>query len=208
MSKIGLLSSWQVPSDLFLSHWLDRRVVTPVLFLVRCPLDVCCVSVGRVVQSSEVFGNTFDASVVRRAASGLTQLGVYLCRVAPHTQSTVLHWHNSEDEWVYVLDAGAGGATLLILFPGADAPVEEPLKAGDFLDFAAGRRDAHACRAGETELVYLCGGTRNQVDVWMYPGEGKRYITDWTGKERSFFVEDTNMISRQEMRNAREPLRI
>lgn len=153
--------------------------------------------------------HTVDASAVQSTVSlgdltGLTQLGVHLSRVAPHTQSTVLHWHNSDDEWIYVLDTGAGGATLLILPPGADAPVEEPLKTGDFLGFAAGRRDAHACRAGETELVFLCGGTRKELDVCLYPGEGKRYIADRTGNAHSFFVEDTNTLTRQEMRDAQK----
>lgn len=141
-----------------------------------------------------------DPSAVRSVASlgdltGLTQLGVHLCRVAPHTLTTVLHWHNSDDEWIYVLDAGVGGATLLILPPGADAPVEEPLKTGDFLGFAAGRRDAHACRAGETELVYLVGGTRKEIDVCVYPAEGKKLVVDRTGKADSFFLDNASTMS-------------
>src|SRR5262249_3001685 len=66
----------------------------------------------------------FDRPVQGRArkrlgrAAGLTQFGVNLCTLKPGAASSQRHWHEKEDELVYVLEGEGvlcedGGATLL-----------------------------------------------------------------------------------------------
>ncbi len=51
--------------------------------------------------------------------------------------------------------------------------VEEVImKAGDFVGFQGGEgaaRWAHGLRAGEDGVEYLCGGTREKLDICNYP---------------------------------------
>lgn len=124
-------------------------------------------------------------------ACGLTKLGVHFCCVEPHTQSSVLHWHSNEDEWIYILDAGESGATLIILTDGETEPREEKAQNGDFFAFPAGKRIAHALRAGDQELVYLCSGTRQEMDICTYPSAGKSLVIDRTKGGSNWFVHES-----------------
>jgi uncharacterized cupin superfamily protein len=123
-------------------------------------------------------------------ACGLSKLGVHYCRVAPHSAGTVLHWHSNEDEWFYIIDAGPSGATLIIHSEGDAAPREEKVVTGDFLGFPAGTPNAHALRAGDQELVYLCGGTRADVDLVSYPLLDKSLVVDRTKGGRDWFIDN------------------
>ena len=115
---------------------------------------------------------------------GLSKMGVHLCKVEPGTTSVTLHWHSQEEEWCYILEAGEGGATLLTLTEGEGEPKEEKVVKGDFLAFPANTPTAHALRAGNEELVYLCAGAREPLDVCTYPMEQKKAVLDrskWRG---------------------------
>lgn len=109
---------------------------------------------------------------------GLTKEGVHFCRADPHTTTSVAHYHQNDDEWYYILETGEEGATLLIQVEGEDTLKEETIHKGDFLGFPAGKRSAHSLRAGSQELVYLVGGTRQPMDVCVYPGDGQRLVAD------------------------------
>ena len=89
-----------------------------------------------------------------------------------------MHWHVHDEEWFYILETGEGGATLIIQEEGETKPKEEKIGKGDFLAFPAGKQNAHAFRAGAQELVYLCGGTREAMDICVYPTEHKRFVCD------------------------------
>jgi uncharacterized cupin superfamily protein len=131
-------------------------------------------------------------------ATGLTQLGVHLSRVGANTLSTALHWHTTDDEWIYVVEA-TPGARLLIREDADDAAAitrEEEIAAGDFLAFPAGDKRAHALRAGDGELVYLVGGTRAGTDVCSYPEAGMKAIIDKTGAGESWAVHTKNIVKR------------
>lgn len=65
---------------------------------------------------------------------GLTQFGVNLTTLAPGTWSSHRHWHEAEDELVYVLE----GEVVLI-----DEHGEHPMKAGMCAGFKAGVANAH-----------------------------------------------------------------
>lgn len=125
---------------------------------------------------------------------GLSKLGVHLCRAAPHTTSTVIHWHHHEDEFFYIIDAGESGATLLTCKEGDEKPKEEEVKTGDFIGFPAGKGVGYALRAGSKELVYLCGGTRQTLDVCRYPTLDKTLVVDRTGGGSSFFVDEKDTV--------------
>lgn len=124
---------------------------------------------------------------------GLSKLGVHLCHAAPRTASTTIHWHHHEEEFFYIIDAGEAGATLLTYRAGDKEPQEEPIKTGDFLGFPAGKGIGYALRAGDKELVYLCAGTRQALDICRYPTLDKTLVVDQTGGGSSFFLDNKNM---------------
>ena len=96
---------------------------------------------------------------------GLTQFGAFTETLAPGAFSAKLHWHEAEDEFVYVL---AGTPTLI---EGAQETVLAP---GDAACFRAGDAVGHrmANRTGQP-VSYLVVGTRAARDVVHYPETGE-----------------------------------
>src|ERR1044072_6837877 len=84
--------------------------------------------------------------------AGLTQFGVNLTRLKPGAASSLRHWHDVEDEVVYVLEGGItlvadGGGTLL--------------RPGDSAGFKAGVANGHhLINKTDRDAVYLEVGTR------------------------------------------------
>ena len=95
-------------------------------------------------------------------AAGLTQFGVNLLRLPAGSWSSQRHWHETEDEFLCVLE----GEVMLVTDGGA-----ELLRAGDCAGFAAGVADAHHLQNRSTqEAVILEVGTRNPAgDAAHYP---------------------------------------
>ena len=90
-------------------------------------------------------------------AAGLSQFGVNLVRLAPGAWSSQRHWHEAEDEFVYVLE----GELVMVTDAG-----EESLGPGDCAGFRAGDPDGHHLQnRSDREAVYLEVGARK-------PGEG------------------------------------
>src|SRR6516162_6153925 len=75
------------------------------------------------------------------AMAGLAQFGVNLLRLQPGAWSSQRHWHNKEDEFVYVLT----GEVVLVTDSG-----EEVLRAGDAPDLCQVIAMAIACRTAPT----------------------------------------------------------
>lgn len=96
-------------------------------------------------------GNAFD----------LTQFGVNFVTMEPGTMSAQRHWHDKEDEFVYVLD---GEVTLV-----TDAG-ETVLRPGMAAGFKAGDANGH-CLVNRTDrpVSYLEVGTRYSDDNVDYP---------------------------------------
>jgi len=93
-------------------------------------------------------------------AGGLTQFGVNLCRLEPGAASSLRHWHESEDELVYVLD----GEVVLVEDEG-----ETLLGPGDAASFKAGVANGHhLVNRGERPALVLEVGTRAAVDRAHY----------------------------------------
>jgi uncharacterized cupin superfamily protein len=89
-------------------------------------------------------------------AAGLTQFGVNLTRLKPGAASSLRHWHEAEDEFVFVVE---GVATLV------EDGGETELRAGEAAGFKAGAPNAHRLvnRSG-SDVVYLEVGKRGTSD--------------------------------------------
>lgn len=91
----------------------------------------------------------------------LTQFGVNLTTLDPGGISSFRHWHEVEDEMVYVLS----GEVTLVTDEGARA-----LTAGMAAGFPAGRRDGHhLVNRSSAPATFLEVGTRAKEDRVSYP---------------------------------------
>jgi len=110
-------------------------------------------------------------------AAGLTQFGINITRIKAGSASALRHWHEREDEFVYMLE----GELVLCENDG-----ETVLKAGDAAGFKAGSGVAH-CLVNRTErdAIYLEVGTRAESERVHYPdvdfmmerdASGRRYF--------------------------------
>jgi uncharacterized cupin superfamily protein len=106
-------------------------------------------------------------------AAGLDQFGVNLTTLKPGAASALRHWHEKEDELVYILEGEVvliedGGATLL--------------KAGDAAGFKAGVRNGHhLVNKSDRDAVYLEIGTRCKHERAEYPDLDLLVIRDDRG---------------------------
>ena len=94
-------------------------------------------------------------------AVGLTQFGVNLLRLPPGAWSSQRHWHDNEDELVYVLS----GEVVLVTDDG-----EEVLRAGDAAGFRQGERNGHHLQnRSSADACVLEIGTRQPEATAYYP---------------------------------------
>lgn len=94
-------------------------------------------------------------------AGGLTQYGAYVETLQPGSRSSERHWHEKEDEFLYVL---AGEVTIL------EDDGEHVLGPGDAACWPAGAPNAHhAVNRSSARCSYLIVGTRLTHDVCHYP---------------------------------------
>ncbi|MDX2309521.1 MAG: cupin domain-containing protein [Hyphomicrobium sp.] len=92
---------------------------------------------------------------------GLTQFGVNLTTLDPGGRSSQRHWHEREDECIFVLD----GELVLVTEAG-----ETVLRAGDAAGFPAGDPDGHCLiNRSAAAATYLEIGTRSPVERAHYP---------------------------------------
>ena len=94
-------------------------------------------------------------------AVGLTQFGVNITRIKAGAASALRHWHEQEDEFIYMLD----GELVLKENDG-----ETVLKPGDAAGFKAGSGIAHCLiNRSDRDAVYLEVGTRAKSERVTYP---------------------------------------
>ena len=109
---------------------------------------------------------------------GLERIGIHLVRLASGGESTQHHYHESDEEFIYIL-SGHGIAEI------GDETIE--VGPGDFMGFAAPSPPHSLNNPNDDDLVYLMGGERNPVDVVHYPrirrtmikSHGRRQWLDW-----------------------------
>jgi len=106
-------------------------------------------------------GRQFKRKQLADAAGG-RNLGTSLYEVPAGKRLWVRHYHEGNEESIYVLD---GGGTLYL------GPDETPhsLTAGDYVALPAGEESAHDIEAGEDGLRLLMSGTMEEPDITIYP---------------------------------------
>jgi len=94
-------------------------------------------------------------------AAGLDQFGVNLTTLKPGAASALRHWHEKEDELVYILE----GEVVLI-----EDEAEVVLKPGDAAGFKANVKNGHhLVNRSNRNAVYLEIGTRSKFERAEYP---------------------------------------
>jgi uncharacterized cupin superfamily protein len=99
-------------------------------------------------------------------AAGLTQFGVNVCTLKPGAASSQRHWHEKEDELVYILQ----GEVVLCEDNG-----ETVLKPGDVIAWKAGVSDGHC------DAVFIEVGTRAAADRAHYSDIDMMVVRDEKG---------------------------
>ncbi len=131
------------------------RLNMPKLDIAEIPLD-----------TSTNYPAPFNKAVAGRArkrmsrAAGLSQFGVNLCTLKPGAASSQRHWHEHEDEFVYMLQ----GEVVLVEDGG-----ETVLKPGDAAAWQAGVADGHCIvNRSDRDAVFLEVGTRAAAERVHY----------------------------------------
>ncbi len=94
---------------------------------------------------------------------GLDQFGVNLTTLKPGAASALRHWHEKEDEFVYVLQ----GELVLVENEG-----EFVMRPGDAAGFKAGHANGHHfINRGNADAVYLEIGSRIAGEIAHYPDD-------------------------------------
>jgi uncharacterized cupin superfamily protein len=117
----------------------------------------------------EPYRSRVGALVRRRLgdAVGLTQFGVNLSTLEPGCVSALRHWHEREDELVYVIS----GEVVL-----AENDVETVLRAGDAAGFKAGESNGHhLVNRSDRPATFLEIGSRIADERGHYPDDDLAY---------------------------------
>jgi uncharacterized cupin superfamily protein len=103
-------------------------------------------------------------------AVGLSQFGVNLTKLEPGAATSIRHWHEQEDEFVYILQ----GECVLIENDG-----ETLLKAGDCAGWKASVPNGH-CIVNRTDCAVLLleVGTRASSERSHYPDDDLKFERD------------------------------
>lgn len=94
-------------------------------------------------------------------AAGLNNFGVNLVTLQPKSYSSIRHWHQKQDEFIYVLE---GEITLIT------NNRKQLLKKGDCAGFPAGENNGHHLLNESNSIArYLEIGDRTSGDMVNYP---------------------------------------
>src|SRR4029079_6371075 len=103
----------------------------------------------------------------------LTQFGVNICTLKPGAASSQRHWHEKEDELVYVLE----GEVVLCEDNG-----ETVLRPGDAVAWKAGMSDGHCLiNKSDRDAVFIEVGTRAAADRAFYSDIDMMVVRDEKG---------------------------
>jgi uncharacterized cupin superfamily protein len=106
-------------------------------------------------------------------AAGLDQFGVNLTTLKPGAASALRHWHEQEDELIFVLE----GEVMLIEDGG-----ETVLKSGDAAGFKANNPNGHhLVNKSDRDVTYLEVGSRSKYERVHYPGVDLMVVRDDKG---------------------------
>lgn len=103
-------------------------------------------------------------------AAGLTHIGVNIVTLEPGVWSSQRHWHELEDEFVYMIE----GELVLITDDG-----EETMRAGDCVGFKAGVRNGHhLINRSNANARFLVVSNRDEADWGAYSDLDMRFNPD------------------------------
>ncbi len=110
--------------------------------------------------------------------AGLTRIGIHLVRLAPGRDSTQHHFHDADEEFIFIL-SGRGLARI--------GDERHEVGPGDFMGFPAPSPAHSLANPFEDDLIYLMGGERNALDAVHYPeirrsmikSHGRRKWMEW-----------------------------
>ena len=106
-------------------------------------------------------------------AAGLLQFGVNICTLKPGAASSQRHWHENEDEFVYVLS----GEVVLCEDGG-----ETILKPGDAAGWKAGVANGHCLiNRSDRDAVFIEVGSRATAERAHYSDIDMQVVRDATG---------------------------
>jgi uncharacterized cupin superfamily protein len=115
-------------------------------------------------------------------AVGLTQFGVNLTRLKPGAATALRHWHEHEDEFVYILE----GEVVLVEDEG-----ETVLKPGECAGFKAGIPNGHnLINRTDRDALMLEVGTRAPRERAHYPDVDLVYEVDDEAGSRNVLHKD------------------
>lgn len=130
-------------------------------------------------KASSNYPAAFQARVAGRSrkrlgnAAGLSQFGVNLTRLEPGAMSALRHWHENEDEFIYVLD----GELVLI-----EEGEETILRKDDAAGFKAGTANGHhLVNRTNSIATYLEIGSHAPTERAHYPDEDLAVTKDGDG---------------------------
>ena len=107
-------------------------------------------------------------------AVGLTQFGVNISRIEPGQASALRHWHEQEDEFIYMLE----GELVLVEDGG-----ETVLKPGDAAGFKAGSGNGHRLvNRSKRDAIYFEVGSRAKSERVHYPDDDLEMARDEHGR--------------------------
>jgi len=131
------------------------------------------------VESRSTYPEPFNRMVAGRSrkrlgnAAGLDQFGVNVTTLKPGAASALRHWHEKEDEFVYIL---AGEVTLI------ENDGETLLRAGDAAGFKANVANGHhLVNKSAGDAVYIEIGTRSKHERAFYSDVDMMVVRDDSG---------------------------
>jgi uncharacterized cupin superfamily protein len=105
--------------------------------------------------------------------AGLSQFGVNLTKLAPGAFSSLRHWHENQDEFVFLIE---GELTLI------EDEGETVLRPGEAAGFKAGVANGHhLVNRSNSDAVYLEIGTRTLPERAHYSDVDLAVVADETG---------------------------
>lgn len=134
---------------------------TKVLHISQVPVSTGLPKTSTATFKADRFAGKHEGRLAKSV--GLTQFGVNYVTLDPGAMSALRHWHEAEDEFVYVLD----GKLALI-----DENGEHALVAGSFAGFPGGEPNAHhLVNASDAPATFIVVGSRR-------PGEETIHYPD------------------------------
>ena len=118
---------------------------------------------------------------------GFEDMGLHLVELQPGDLSSEHHFHEEDEEFVYIL---AGTARAFI------GDEEFDVSAGDLMAFPKNSPAHHMRNLSDEVVTYLVGGTRARIDICNYPQKGLRQFRVH-GKREFVREEDVKRLDRR-----------